>query len=157
MLRRRRARYEPGKFKKYENRDIKPDVAIDINKSDTLGFRSLKGIGRAYSRRIVKYRESLGGFFKIDQIAEVYGIDSVLFDSIKDRLVVGNKDFAKISLNTSTFEQLRKHPYISYQVARGVVNYREQHGNFTEIEQLRKLYAVSDDLLKKLSPYLMIE
>ena len=50
-------------------------TVIELNQADTLTLKKIPGIGSTFARRIVGYRELLGGFYTVHQLAEVYGID----------------------------------------------------------------------------------
>jgi DNA uptake protein ComE-like DNA-binding protein len=53
-----------------------------------LAFKSLPAIGEVFSKRICKYRNILGGFNSISQLMEVYGMDSIRFESIRPFLEI---------------------------------------------------------------------
>lgn len=139
--------------KKYEKFDYS-NIIIDINTADTVELKKLKGIGSSYSKRIVKYRNALGGFAHIDQLLEVWGFSNDLLSSIKTNIVLENTTIRKININTTSIDELKKHPYIDFYVARSIVKYRESHGNYTQIEEIKKSDLVHDDLFNKLKPYL---
>jgi len=50
------------------------------------------GIGPTYAKRIVKYRNSLGGFHAINQLSEVYGLADSTFQSIRPQLKTTSKN-----------------------------------------------------------------
>lgn len=127
---------------------------ILINSADTTAFRSLPGIGGKLSARIIAYREKLGGFYTVDQIREVYGIKDSVFQLIKSRLQCDSLLIRKININTVTPDELKAHPYIKYQVGNAVIQYRSQHGPFSNEEDLMRLHVMSEDLLQKLRPYI---
>lgn len=149
---------------KLENRTMLSNTAlgkkylpaiIDVNRADTTAFITLKGIGSIFAKRIVKYRESLGGFVSVDQIKEVYGLSPETFEEILPNLEI-NSDIAisKLDINQMDEKSLAKHPYISPKQARAIVNYRNQHGGFQNLGDLRKVILLDDDFLRKLAPYL---
>lgn len=127
---------------------------ILINSADTNAFRSLPGIGEKLSKRIVAYREKLGGFYTVEQVREVYGIKDSVFQLIKPRLQCDTSLIRKININTATLDMLKAHPYIKYQVGNAVIQYRSQHGSFANEEDLVLLHVMSEDLLQKLRPYI---
>lgn len=142
--------------KSFNDKKSYKDLIIDINSADTLSFRKLKGIGKVYSNRIVKYRELLGGFARKEQIMDVWGIEKELYDQIKSKLKVGEKQLKKININTCTIDELKQHPYIDYYVARSIVKYRQSHGKYKKTSDIMKSALVHETLYNKLKPYLSI-
>lgn len=130
---------------------------VDINMADTSAFIALPGIGSKLSKRIILFREKLGGFYSVDQIAETYNLPDSTFEKIKKFLVLNSKAIKKININLATAEELRAHPYISYSIANAMVQYRQQHGNFKELTDIRKIMLISDEFYNKTSPYLSVE
>jgi competence protein ComEA len=57
-------------------------LAIDLNAADTTELKRVYGIGSKLSARIVRYRESLGGFAHPGQVREVWGLDSTVVDEL---------------------------------------------------------------------------
>ncbi|MCG2615801.1 helix-hairpin-helix domain-containing protein [Terrimonas sp. NA20] len=133
------------------SRSIRP---VDINKGDSLAFESLPGIGPVLASRIIRFREKLGGFFSIVQVRETFGISDSLFSVIKPYLQISELDLLqKIDINSIDLNGLRKHPYIKYDVATAIINYRTQHGMFTSAEKLKHVLAIDEVLYEKLIPY----
>ncbi len=139
--------YEPKKF--YDK--------IDINLADTNALIKLPGIGSKLSSRIISFRDKLGGFYSLEQVAETFGLADSVFQKIRPALLLQEKKIRLINLNTASLDELKQHPYIRYNLANLVVQYRTQHGNFTGISDLKKIMTVTDELYNKLSPYLTIE
>lgn len=128
-------------------------VIIDINRASAEEWQALRGVGPAYAKRITGFREKLGGFSSIQQIAETYGLPDSTFQLIKTQLRISPVT-RKIAINTASVETLRQHPYMDARKAAAIVSFREQHGAFQSIADLQKVKALSADLLKKLEPYL---
>jgi DNA uptake protein ComE-like DNA-binding protein len=105
---------------------------------------------------LLKYRDRLGGYRSLDQLAEVYVLrdkpDAVA--RIRERLVVDTLLVRRIPVNTATVEQLARHPYGNWQVARALVAYRGQHGPFRDVAAIKGCALVSDSVFLKLAPYL---
>jgi competence protein ComEA len=144
-----------GKSKTFE----KPTYTItpcDVNTSDTAAFIALPGIGSKLAARIVSFREKLGGFYKIDQLAETYGLPDSTFQKIKSRLVIGNSSVKKLNINTATVDELKTHPYLRYNIANAIVQYRLQHGSFSSVGDLKKIMLVTEEIYNKAAPYLAI-
>ena len=131
--------------------------AVDINTADTSAFISLPGIGSKLAARIVNFRDKLGGFYVISQVGETYGLPDSTFQKIKQYLKLDNASVKKININTASLDELKAHPYIKYSLAKPIVAFREEHGAFTKVEDLKKIMAVSEDIYSKIAPYLSVQ
>lgn len=152
---------DPGNFKKNTTpdsyRDKKPfPQTIDINTSDTAAFISLPGIGSKLAQRIIAFRDKLGGFYSVDQIKETYGLPDSTFIKIKSKLIFAGSGVKQININTATVDEMKSHPYIRYAIANAILQYRTQHGNFSSIDDIKKIMVVTDEVFTKVSPYLTI-
>ncbi|HTD92238.1 MAG TPA: helix-hairpin-helix domain-containing protein [Chitinophagaceae bacterium] len=133
----------------------RPSVSpIDINFADTSAFIALPGIGSKLAARIVAFREKLGGFYSIAQIGEIYGLQDSTFQQLKSYFLLATPSVRKINVNTATAEILKSHPYIRYVLAGPIISYRSQHGPFSKLEELKNIMAMTDDVYRKLLPYL---
>jgi len=135
-----------------------PKGPLDINKANVEAWMGLPGIGEGRARQLINYREKLGGFQTIEQVAELYGLPDSVFQRIRPRLALHTAEIRKTNLNTVSADELCAHPYISKKQAALIVAYREQHGSFSSPEDLRKMRAFSDQAwLDKVLPYLGVE
>jgi len=151
---------QPRKNFEYDKKtEYKPkeDVLVELNVADSLALVRVNGIGPTLSARIIKYRNLLGGFVHVEQLMEVYGMDSTLFQTMKPSLIVDNARISKIPINAISQNDLERHPYFKRNVARAILNYRQQHGNFTAIDDLKKIYVVDEKLFQKIKPYIALE
>ncbi|GAA4433103.1 hypothetical protein GCM10023188_22150 [Pontibacter saemangeumensis] len=130
---------------------------FNINTADTAQLKQIRGIGSKLSARIVKYRDGLGGFHSAAQLQEVYGLQPEIVDSLQKYTFVPDVYTPQqLSINTATADELKLHPYITSNVARALVAYREQHGIYEELEDVRKVKLVTPELYEKLKPYLRL-
>ncbi|GAB3527733.1 helix-hairpin-helix domain-containing protein [Pontibacter brevis] len=128
---------------------------FNINTADTTQLKQIRGIGSKLSNRIVKYRDMLGGFHNMTQLKEVYGLQPEVIDSLQKYTFVPDAYAPQqLSLNTATADELKAHPYISPNAARAIVAYREQHGNYKQLEDVQKVRLVTPELFQQLRPYL---
>lgn len=127
---------------------------VDINAADTTAGKRLPGIGSRLAQRIVQFRERLGGFVSIEQVRETYALPDSTFQLIRPMLENGHHNIRKLNINTATVQELGQHPYIRYTVAKAIVAFREQHGEFDKPESLQRIMVVSDSIYKKVFPYL---
>ncbi|MFO8001645.1 MAG: helix-hairpin-helix domain-containing protein [Marinilabilia sp.] len=136
---------------------VQQDTALfklNINEASAIDFQELHGIGEVFSERIVKFRKSLGGFFEIEQISEVYGISEELFDSIRPHLVITGGPEEKINVNRASVRRLRAHPYLDFYQAREIVEHRNKHGSIKDKTILESFSSFDDDNLESILPYL---
>ena len=106
-------------------RSAKTDEMVELNSADTTRLKMLRGIGSGYAKMIVAYREKLGGFYKAEQLLEVYKFPDETYQKIKHQLSVDTTLIRKIKINQATVKELKSHPYISYYQALSIVENRE--------------------------------
>ncbi|HLG33829.1 MAG TPA: helix-hairpin-helix domain-containing protein [Bacteroidia bacterium] len=149
--------------KHFEKKTFTPErknaaAKIDVGIADTIELKAIRGVGPSRARGIFKYRQILGGYYSINQLREVYGIDSAAYAEIAEQVFIKDTtNIRKININTTTSEQLGAHPYIRKKLAELIVSYRREHGNFSSIAALKRMPLVNDDLYSKLAPYLKAE
>ncbi|MEO7522560.1 MAG: helix-hairpin-helix domain-containing protein [Ferruginibacter sp.] len=143
----------------YEKKEFtkKATSIVDINNADSSAYISLPGIGPGYARRIVKFRDKLGGFYKTEQVAETFGLPDSVFQKINSYLQVSGENLRKININTVTFDELKEHPYFRYQLANAIIQYRTQHGNFSSVGEIKKIMLITEEVFEKVSPYLTVQ
>ena len=130
---------------------------VDVNSGDTTAFIALPGIGSKLAQRIINFRDKLGGFYKTEQVAETFGLADSTFQKIKSRLNISNAPIKQFNINTATVEEMKTHPYIRYNIANAIVQYRTQHGNFENVADIKKIMVVTDEVFNKVAPYLTAE
>ena len=129
---------------------------VDINTADTSAFIALPGIGNKLALRIVNFRDKLGGFYSIDQIGETYGLPDSVFRKIKPFLNLETNLVKKFNINTATKDEMKSHPYIKWNLANAIVEYRNQHGNFSSLEDLKKISLITTEVFDKIKFYLAL-
>ena len=130
---------------------------FNLNLADTTQLIRIYGIGSKLSQRIIKYRNSLGGFISMNQLKEVYGLDSAVVKELNKKVFI-DYEFqpARLAINTVSEKELGAHPYIKYNLAKAITTYRFQHGNFSSIEDLKKIALVDESFFTKIKPYLTL-
>ncbi len=132
-------------------------VPVDINTADTTAFIALRGIGPALASRIIRFREKLGGFYSIEQVGETFGLPDATFQSIRPLLRCSHPNLRTINLNTADENILKQHPYIRWQLANLLLQYRLQHGPFHAVDDLLKVEGITASLLEKLRAYVVVD
>ena len=142
-----------------ENKFPKKDaeVIVELNTADTTALKQLKGIGTGFAKRIVKFRESLGGFVKKEQLLEVYGFDKEKFDAAAFQLAVDVSKAKKININSASVDDLNKHPYIDKKIATKIFWHRVNKGDYKEVQEILKTNLVDEQTFSKLAPYLTVK
>lgn len=133
----------------------KLSTIVELNSADSAYLTKVKGIGAFYAKAIIKYRQQLGGFAFKEQLMEIWKFDQEKFNAVKDYIIVDESEIKKININTCTAEQL-KHPYISWNIANAIVNYRKQHGKYKKIEEIKNTDLVDEETYRKIVVYLSL-
>lgn len=133
---------------------VRENVMVEINSADSLALTTISGIGASFASRILKYKNRLGGFNHINQLKEVYGIDSLKFEQIKNQVRVDDSNIVLININDCTFEQLKTFPYLAYKQSNAIIAYRKQHGNYKNPADLSKIVILNAETIQKLIPYI---
>lgn len=137
-------------------RPVRTPVNVDINQADTTAFIALPGIGSKLAGRIITFRDKLGGFYSTSQVGEVFGLADSVFQKIKPYLQLTGR-VKQVNINTATLEEMKQHPYIRYQLANAIVQYRQQHGAFVQTTDIRNIMMVTEDVYRKVLPYLTVQ
>lgn len=132
-------------------------LIININTADSLELIRIRGIGPAFSRRIIQYRERLGGYHDVSQLLEVFGMDTTRFEQIREYLVTDSMHIRRINLNEAEFGDLVRHPYIDRNTASAILNMRRQHGPFATPEEIKRSYLLNDSIWERIRLYIAVE
>lgn len=109
---------------------------VELNSADTTTLKTLPGIGSSYARRIVKYRELLGGYYSVEQLKEVYGMRDKYYNRFAPHCSTDVDKIRKININFADYRELIRHPYIDKEMTVALLDYRNNNGSFTSLDQL---------------------
>jgi len=137
-------------------KQAKQITLINLNTADTTEFMKIYGIGAFYAKQIIRYREKLGGFFKKEQLLEVWKMTPEAYDKIKDHVFISEKDVKRININSVTIEELKVHPYLKWNQANSIVKMRIQRNGFKNIEEIKESVLIDSETYEKLFPYLSL-
>ena len=157
---------------------------ININTADLEELQMLSGIGETKARAITAYREAYGDFTSVDDLLNVSGIGEKILDKIRDYITVGDyiEDSAEpsapvssagsssagtessapveisypININTASVDELRALSGIGEVKARAIVEYREEYGRFTSVDELVNVYGIGEKILDKIRDYITV-
>lgn len=145
--------YETNKFPKKNTA-----IIVDINAATVEDWQQIPGVGPGWAKRIVNFREKLGGFVSANQVGETFGLPDSVFQKMLPQMQPSTPIFRRINLNSATLDELKKHPYLSSFQATILFNYRTQHGNFTDLPSVKKVKAgFKDEDWQRLEPYFSYE
>jgi DNA uptake protein ComE-like DNA-binding protein len=125
-----------------------------LNSADSAKLTELKGIGPSFARRIVNYRNRLGGFISKEQLKEVFGMDDDRYAEMQGQVSVDPTHIQKIHINKVDFDGLKKFPYLSFKQMNAIVQFREQHGDYSSLNDMRNIAILNDEILRKIEPYI---
>lgn len=135
----------------------RPITKFDLNLADTSQLKKINGIGDKLSVRIIRYRDVLGGFVAMNQVYEIYGLDTAVVHRLANySFIDAGFQPRKLNINTAGERELAAHPYLRKTIARSIAAYRFQHGEFESLDDLRKIHSIESETIKKIVPYLTI-
>jgi DNA uptake protein ComE-like DNA-binding protein len=129
-------------------------IAIELNNADSADLVKLNGVGPVFAKRILKYRDLLGGFYSVSQLLEVYNFPVETFQKIENNISADTLLLKKIRLNFAEYPDLIRHPYLDKKQVNALLKFREKNGPFYELEQITSNGLVDNETFSKLRPYL---
>ena len=145
-------------YKKYPNVAFAKKekiVIIDINQATQEDLIKIYGIGEAISLRILKMKESLGGFVSMEQMKDVWGLSPEVIENLNSHFKVSAlPDVKKVDINNASIKELSQFPYFNYQIARQIVTFRSMNGDFKNVDDLTKIKGLSIEKANIIALYL---
>lgn len=131
---------------------------LDINKAESRELMKIKGVGKVFSNRILKYRGLLGGYIEMNQLYEVYGLDSLVVRRIFRKFKVDDLSaIRKMNVNEASVKQLTSHVYIDKDFATAIVMYRTKKGEIKDLAELTKIQGFPSDKINLIQVYLTVD
>lgn len=128
-----------------------PEERVVLNLADTTALRKVPGIGSHFARKIVDYRQRLGGYYRVQQLMEIedFPETAVGFFIIPDSTLPKHH----ININRLSLNELKRHPYINFYQARAIADFRRLHGPIKNLQQLHLLRDFPPEAIERLEPY----
>jgi DNA uptake protein ComE-like DNA-binding protein len=143
---------QSGRYPRQEK--LKKGSVIELNSADTTKLKMLPGVGSYYAKWIVEYRNQLGGFYRKEQLQDVYRMYVELYEDIIQYLYIDSTQITPIPINTSSLGKLKSHPYIDFYKAKAIVDLRQKKGKIKNIGELELLEEFTADDLEKIRRYI---
>lgn len=143
-------------FQEFPNYKETSDVEfkIELNSADSIELTKLNGIGPVFASRIIKYRDLLGGFYKKEQLLEVYNFPEETFKLIENNIETDSGKIKKMRLNFAEFTELLRHPYLNKEQVQAIINYRNINGPFQSVNNLAQKNILDSLTFLKIEPYI---
>ena len=132
---------------------VKKDTILNLRTADTTELKMIRGVGSYRAKQIVRYRDALGGFVRVEQLREVEGMELVA-DSVLKHFVLDSANVKQLNVNSMGVRQLSRHPYLRFEDAKAIYELRRRKIKLDSIEQLYELETLSEETIKKVAPYL---
>ncbi|MDA3890612.1 MAG: helix-hairpin-helix domain-containing protein [Salinivirgaceae bacterium] len=152
----KRTQQARSKWVKNESIAVTHEISIELNTADSIDLIKLYGIGPSLSRRIIRYRNFLGGYCNREQLLEVYGLNQETYNKIANAITTDTSLIQKINLNQIEFKALNKHPYFSYAHTKSVFKYRKLMNGFRSVNEIVANNLVDSATYAKVKPYLRV-
>lgn len=130
---------------------------VSINTASAWDLKKIPGIGPYFAKEIIKIRESYGGIISYQQLFDVYLMDEEKLEAIKPYLIIDDSEIRKLDINSASEKQLRDHPLISYDMAKSIVFFRENHRPYKRIDEVLLSPYIDSEKYKAIKPYLKVE
>ena len=133
-------------------------TSTDINLAVKEDLKTINGIGEKLSERIIKYRSKLQGFSTLNQLYEVWGLDTeVVGKLLLVFKVINLPNIKKINVNTVSFRELLKNPYLDYELCKKIFEYKDEVAELQDISELKNIIGFPLDLYDRIVLYLVAE
>lgn len=143
--------------KRSQSKKFPAGTQVELNQADSLTLQKVPGIGPVFSRRIIKYRALLGGFYAVHQLAEVYGIDADKYAALEPWFTVDTALIRPLAVNQADYRTLIRHPYLNKQQTKILLLFIERKGKLQGWEELRLLDEFPPGEIERLRYYLSFD
>ena len=127
---------------------------VEINSADKEALIAVDGIGEKSAAEMIKYRELLGGYHSVEQLAELKCVTEENFAKFLSQICCDSCKIKKIDINFAGPKELERHPYVSARTLRRIIKQRQLKGGWSRIEEMTEQNILSGEEAKRLAPYL---
>lgn len=144
----------------HKSHKFREPVRLELNTVDSATLVKVPGIAERTASTIIAYRQRLGGFYSPEQLREKLTWDAAqehMDDWCTNWFFADESLMQMLRVNHLSFKEINRHPYISYEQTKALVNYRDKHKGIRSISELEQLEAFDDETIGKLKHYLSFE
>lgn len=127
---------------------------VELNTADSAALRSVYGIGPRSVEAILRYRERLGGFCRVEQLAEIPQVTESNYEKIVKQIRCDSCEIQKIDINFASPHTLMGHPYMPPRIVRKLLRQRQLKGGWTTVGELVEDDILTSEEAARLAPYL---
>jgi DNA uptake protein ComE-like DNA-binding protein len=151
----RQLNYE--EYKKQYKKQSYEIIKIDLNSCDTSEICTVPQFGSKRAKKIIEYRNRLGGFYSFNQIKEIYIMQNIELSHLEKYFFINQAEIKKIKINTADYKVLSAHPYFDPYLSKSIINYRNRESKISNKEELQKATNAYPELMEKILPYISFE
>lgn len=128
---------------------LHPGQHVNLNTADTTLLMRVPGIGTGFAKAIMAYRNRLGGYYNTAQLKEIDGfpVEAIPYFTADSSVC------RKLNINKLTLNELRRHPYIRFYLAKTIIEYRRVKGRIHSLEDLSLYRDFTPEVIERLRPY----
>jgi len=146
-----------AKVLKKEDKEVSISTT-DVNLATAEDYTFIRGVGEKLSKRIINYRKKLQGFSYSSQLYEVWGLEPEIVDDFLQVFEIKEKpNIVKVNVNTATFKEVLKTPYVDYELCKQIFNYRDEVAELQSISELKKIESFPIEKYDRIVLYLKAE
>ena len=127
-----------------------------MNSASLSELESLKGIGPFFAKNIIKLRDKLGGFYDENQLLEVWQFTPEKLKEISNQISISKQLIVPLNINSVSSEELKNHPYFTWNIANSLIKMRAQKGRFNSLNELKESVLVTEEWFQKIKIYLSL-
>jgi competence protein ComEA len=132
------------------------NITVELNGATIETLQQVRGIGPFFAKQIIKQRDALGGYYSFDQLLEVWKVDDEKLAAWTPYLTIDPSKIKQLNINSASAEELKSHPYISWNLANSIVKLRLQNGPYKKIEDTQKSVLMTPEVFSQLKRYLTL-
>ncbi len=128
---------------------------IELNSADTSDIKTVPLFGSKRAAALVKYRDQLGGLHSLEQLQEVFVLQSIPKDLLEKYFTIDTTIIIPININSADYKTMVAHPYLDSYLTKTLINHREKNGKIMSFQEIQEVTHAYLELIEKLKPYII--